>query len=392
MRHIKRRSQIKPKKKFFGFLKSKTSASDGKPDYFLMGLIFLLCGFGLVMLSSASSVKAFREFEDSYYFVWQQFSRGFLIGLIFFYFLSKFDYRKWERFTIAFVGVSFLLLILVFIPGIGAQYGSARSWLNIAGFSVQPAEIVKLLLILSLAGWFSYRGKQANADFWNGLIPFMVILGAVSGLIMLQPDLGTLMVVVTIAMTMYYIAGASIRHVVGLLLLGVGAFGLAIIQAPYRAARLATFLNPELDPSGAGYHINQALLAVGSGGLFGLGFGQSRQKFAYLPEVMGDSIFAVIAEELGFILAASLVVIFILFAWRCIRLAKRVDDDYARLIVIGITSWISFQAFFNIGAMIGILPLTGIPLPFISFGGTALVATLAAGGILINISRHVDLN
>jgi len=383
-----RRFKLKRQNRLTRFFKKDKFMA--RPDYFLLGLVFIIAIFGLFMLSSASSVESFRRFGSTYYLFWHQLSRGFLPGLFFFFLLAKIDYRFWERFSVWFFIVSLIILALVFIPGLGATYGKAKSWINIAGLSFQPAELVKLLLILSLAGWFSYRGKERNADFWNGLIPFTIMLGLVSLLIILQPDIGTLMIVAVIALIVYFIAGAKLIHLAGLVLAGLGGFGILIAQAPYRAARLMTFLHPEIDPQGIGYHINQAFLAIGSGGWFGLGFGQSRQKFAYLPEVMSDSIFAVIAEELGFVFTAALVILFLLLAWRGLRLARLTEDDYARYIVVGIISWFTFQAFFNIAAMIGLMPLTGIPLPFISYGGTALASSMAAAGILINISRQVN--
>ncbi|NUM25177.1 MAG: putative lipid II flippase FtsW [Candidatus Buchananbacteria bacterium] len=370
-------SRVLPDQKRFG----KT------PDYFLAGLFFVIILFGLLMLSSASSVSSFREYNDVYFFLKRQIIRGFLPGLALFVFFTVVNYRTWEKFTVPIFGLALLLLVMVLIPGIGATYNQSQSWISIGGLSFQPSEVVKLLLILSLAGWFSYRGEAMTGDFWNGFLPFLVILGLVGGLVALS-DLGTAIVIVAIAVVIYFVAGARIRHVISLVVLGFGAAAVLIAKAPYRAERLMTFLNPELDPLGFGYHINQAFLAIGSGGLFGLGFGQSRQKFAYLPEVMGDSIFAIIAEELGFIFAASLIVLFLLLAWRGLKLAKKVEDDYARYIVVGIIGWFTWQAFFNIAAMIGLMPLTGIPLPFISYGGTALASAMAAAGILINISRQ----
>lgn len=368
----------------------KRQKSLGQLDYFLVTLIFIIVFFGLIMLSSASSVLSFQQKGYTYYFFWHQVLRGLVPGLILFFILAKIDYHRWEKFTVWFFILSIILLVLVFIPGLGASYGKAKSWLNFAGLSLQPTEIVKLLLIVSLAGWFSYRGKERNADFWNGLIPFALLLGLVSLLIVKQPDLGTLLVIITIAFVIYFTAGARLVHILGLMAVGLGSFGLLLTQMPTKVARLMTFLHPELDPQGVGYHINQAFLAIGSGGFFGLGFGQSRQKFAYLPEVMGDSIFAIIAEELGFIFTVALVIVFLLLAWRGFRLAQQVNDDYAKLLVIGIISWFTFQAFFNIAAMIGLMPLTGIPLPFISYGGTALATSLAAAGILVNISKQVS--
>jgi len=380
----------KKKRSFSKLFKSDNSLN--KPDYFLLGLIFFIVLFGLVMLSSASSVESFRRYSDTYYLFRHQLINGLLPGLILFFIFSRVNFRFWEKFSVWFFVLSLILLLAVFIPGIGSGHGGAtKSWINVMGlFSFQPSEIVKLFLILSLSSWFSYRGEERNGDFWNGLIPFAIALGLISLLVVLQPDIGTLVVIVTIALIIYFTAGARLSHILGLLLVGLGGFGILIAQAPYRAQRLMTFLHPELDPQGIGYHINQAFLAIGSGGLFGLGFGQSRQKFAYLPEVMGDSIFAVIAEELGFFFTASLIILFLLLAWRGLKLAKIINDDYARLVVVGIISWFTFQAFLNIAAMIGLMPLTGIPLPFISYGGTALATALAATGILANISRFAS--
>ncbi len=383
-----RRFAVKGKKKLLRRVIPDQKIFGRQPDYFLLILVLVIIVFGLMMLSSASNDISLREHNDVYFFLKRQLLRGFLPGLILLAAFSFINYRIWEKLTIPIFAVSSILLALVFVPGVGQNYDRAQSWVNLGGLSLQPSEIVKLLLILSLAGWFSYRGREMTKEFWNGLIPFVVMLGLISLLIILQPDLGTLVVVVTIALVVYFVAGAKINHLISLIVLGIGAFGLLIAQAPYRAARLMTFLHPELDPQGIGYHINQAFLAVGSGGLFGLGFGQSRQKLAYLPEVMGDSIFAIIAEELGFIVSAALVILFLLLAWRGLRLARRVDDDYAKYVVVGIIAWFSAQTFFNIAAMIGLMPLTGIPLPFISYGGTALASAMAAVGILVNISRQ----
>jgi cell division protein FtsW len=359
-----------------------------KFDYFLISLIVLIIIFGLLVLSSASSVEGFRKFNNAYYFLINQVLRGLLPGFVLLLFFWRVDYRFWQRYTIYFFLAALILLLLVFIPGLGVSYGRTRSWLNFFGIIFQPAEIVKLLLILSLSGWLAYRGREKNANFWNGLIPFIFILGSLALLILLQPDLGTLSVIIAIAFTIYFVAGAKLSHLFSLFLGGLGLFAVLVAQAPYRTARLMTFLYPELDPGGIGYHINQSFLAIGSGGLFGLGFGQSRQKFAYLPEVMSDSIFAILAEELGLVFSLALIILFVLLAWRGLKIIKKTADDYGKLLVVGIISWFIFQAFLNIAAMVGLLPLTGIPLPFISYGGTALATSLAAVGILLNISRQ----
>ncbi|MBN1779214.1 MAG: putative lipid II flippase FtsW [Candidatus Buchananbacteria bacterium] len=388
MIYAQKRRQINRTKKIKNFF--SLSAHGKKPDLVLIGTIFFILVFGLMMLSSASSVESFRKFGSTYYLFRRQLLYGLLPGIILFFFFLNFNYKKLQNHLVLYLGLIIFLLVIVFVPGIGASYGRATSWINVAGFSLQPTEIVKLLLVLFLAGWFSQRSHEMNQDFWNGLLPFAIILGVISGLVVLQPDLGTLTVVVALSFMIYVVAGGRWRHIIGLFVLGLGGASALIAAAPYRAARLLTFINPNLDPQGIGYHINQALLAVGSGGWFGMGLGQSRQKFAYLPEVMGDSIFAVIVEEIGFIFAAILIVAFIVLLLRGLKIAKETNDDFARLVVVGIVSWFTLQAFFNIGAMLGILPLTGIPLPFISYGGTALMSSLAAAGILANISRDAS--
>lgn len=357
-------------------------------DWYLIGSVFVLIAIGLVMLSSAGVALGWQKFHDSYYHVKHQIIFGLIPGLILFWFLSKFNYRRLKNLAAPMLFASIGLLILVFIPGIGAPWGTSHSWVGIFGLSVQPSEIVKLTFLIYLASWLSSKERHHLKDFSYGFIPFIIILALIAFLLILEPDTGTMMIIVITSLIVFFVAGGRLLH---LSWLGVvGAIGLSILikLSPYRAQRLTTFLHPELDPQGIGYHINQALLAVGSGGWLGRGYGHSRQKFDYLPEVAGDSIFAVISEELGFFLATSVVAIYLFFAVRGFRLAQRCDDQFGQLLVTGIVGWFIVQAFFNIGAIVGILPLTGIPLPFISYGGTALMVCLAAAGILANISKQ----
>jgi cell division protein FtsW len=207
-------------------------------------------------------------------------------------------------------------------------------------------------------------------------------------LMILQPDIGTMSIIAAMSLVVYFVAGAPLAYIGGLIAMGIGALGMLIGLAPYRAARFTTFLNPELDPQGIGYHINQALLAIGSGGLFGLGYGHSRQKFQFLPEVSGDSIFAVTAEELGFFLSVLVLVLFLAFLWRTIQIANGAPDKFGRYVSIGIGAWIVVQAFVNIGSMVALMPITGVPLPFISYGGTSLAISMAAVGVVLNISKY----
>jgi cell division protein FtsW len=360
-----------------------------KPDYVFLGLIGAIVVFGLVMLSSASSAVAYEKFQDNYWYFKHQIIFGLLPGLILFFLMARINYRQWKKYALPFLIASIILLLLVFIPGVGAGYGRARSWINIFGMSFQPSELVKLTFLIYLAAWLSTkRGDREMRDTSSSFIPFAVVFGIIAVLMAIQPDIGTLSVIAVISLVVYFSAGAAIRHIGWIFGAGALFFLLLIKIAPYRAARLMTFLHPELDPQGVGYHINQALLAIGSGGFFGLGLGLSRQKFQYLPEVAGDSIFAIISEELGFIFSALLIVAFIFLAIRGLKIAKTAPDSFGRLLAIGITSWFVFQAFINIGAMVGIMPLTGIPLPFISYGGTALTVALAAAGIMANISKY----
>lgn len=285
-------------------------------------------------------------------------------------------------------GTAVVLLIAVLIPGIGLEAGGAKRWIHLGVATFQVSEFVKLAVIIYLAWWFEKKGPMVK-DFYKTFLPFIAVFGVVFLLIMQQPDLGTAMVVGVIALTLYFVSGATISQM--WTILGIGGLGVLglIYAAPYRLRRLVTFLNPGADPLGAGYHVNQALLAIGSGGLFGLGYGHSRQKFNFLPEAASDSIFAIIGEELGFIGAFSLVMIPIaIIVWRGLVIAKNAPDTFGRLLAMGITTWIGFQAALNMGAIVGVVPLTGVPLPFISLGGTSLVFMLIACGILLNISKQ----
>lgn len=367
-------------------MKTKTSKTH-KPDYVLIITVFALAILGLIMLSSASAVLSYEKFGNNYYYFTHQLIYGVLLGFVAFVIMSKIDYHHWKKFAAFLLIATLVLLIMVFIPGLGFKYGGAQRWIHFGSWTFQPTELAKLTFLLYLATWFDKRQKGVK-DWNSGFLPFVSVLAMVGLLIVLQPDIGTMSIIMLSAIVVYFIAGANISH---LLLLGAGGaslFLLLIKIAPYRMARLTVFLNPEIDPQGIGYQINQALLAIGSGGLFGRGLGKSIQKYNYLPEASGDSIFAIIAEELGFIRVLILIVLFLILAIKGFLIAKRAPDFYGKLLATGITTWLSFQAFINIAAIVNLLPLTGIPLPFISYGGSALLFSLAAIGILINISKQ----
>ncbi len=375
-----------------GFFQSLSATlfrrSEGAPDYYFVGGFFVLLIFGLIMLSSASSVMSFQNFKTSYFYITHQLLNGFLPGLLALWIASRVDYHVLKKFAFPLLLISIVLLILVFVPGIGFGYAGAHRWIHVGSFIFQPSELVKLTFLIYIAAWLSNKGEKMIQHFSYGFMPFMVLLGSIGLLIMAQPDMGTMGVIVMIAFSMYFVGGASMKHVAMAGLAGIGAFAVLVNVASYRLQRFMTFLHPELDPLGVGYHINQALLAVGSGGIFGRGFGHSRQKFAYLPEAMTDSIFAVIAEELGLLFCVLFIVLIVFLAMRGFKIARRAPDSFGMLMAVGIVSWFTFQAFINIGAMLSLLPLTGIPLPFVSYGGTALLVAMTAVGILINISRQ----
>lgn len=351
-----------------------------------VSLLLVIVIFGLIALTSASGPSAYEKFGDSYFFLKRQVVFGLLPGLIIFFTLARFDYEYFKKITWLVYGVTVISLLLVFLPNVGLVLHGARSWINIGSYSFQPAEIAKLGVIMTTA--YLLSAKKFNLEDWqNGLLPVLALLFPPLVLILLQPDVGTLSILVVILFCMLYVARVPIRFLVVLGLLGMAVFGALIWSAPYRLERMTIFLHPELDPQGVGYHINQAFLAIGSGGFWGLGLGHSRQKFQYLPEVSADSIYAIVAEELGFIMAAGLVLLILFLGWRGLKIAKRAPDDFGRLMVVGIVTWFVWQSFLNIGAMVGILPLTGVPLPFVSHGGSALAAALAAAGIIASVSR-----
>lgn len=366
--------------------------SPKKSDNILLFTVFALLIFGLIMITSAGVVYSESRFEDRFYFFKHQLFNGILPGLVACYIFQKIDYHYWKKISVPLFFVSLILLVLVFVPGVGARLYGASRWIQL-GFipSFQPSEMAKLSIIIYLAAWLESRGSKRIKDFFEGLIPFVGIMAIIGFLIIKQPDMGTLGVIVITMLIMFFSSGSKLSHILWMLLGGIASFFVLIKLAPYRLNRLLIFLNPDLDPRGIGYHINQALLAVGSGGILGLGLGHSRQKFYYLPEPVGDSIFAVIGEELGLIGAVFLVFLFLSFALRGFKISKNSPDDFGKLLGIGITSWIVVQAFINISAITAIIPLTGVPLPFISYGGTSLVFLLAGVGILLNISKQAKL-
>jgi len=356
------------------------------PDPVILAVIFLIVIFGLAMLSSASSAVAYAQHQSSYYYFNRQLF-GLMMGVGLFFFLSRFDYHNFKKMALAMLVISLALLLVVFIPSIGAGWGTAKSWINVFGFSLQPSEIVKLSFLLYLAAWVEKRGKEL-ADLHHGTMPLIVLLGVISLLMMLQPDTGTLFIMLVISLAVFFIGGGNLKHILTIGIAGALVLFVIVKIAPYQMDRFHCYFDPDFSPDDTCYQINQSLIAAGSGGFFGRGFGASRQKFRYLPEVQGDAIFPVIAEEMGFLLSAALVALYAFLFYRGYLVSKSAPDMYGRLVAIGIVTWFCSQAFINIAGMINFMPMTGVPLPFISYGGSAMMAALAAAGILVNISKQ----
>ncbi|HLC38550.1 MAG TPA: putative lipid II flippase FtsW [Patescibacteria group bacterium] len=359
-----------------------------KPDFSIALIVFGLVVLGLVMITSASIVRSYQitEGKSNYYFLVRQLL-AFGIGIIFWVIFYNIDFNFWKKVSPYLFSISLILLMLVFFPTIGKNIGGAHRWINLGPLSFQPSEIMKLALILYFAGWLDKKTSDV-ASFWKTFLPFAAILTLTLFLVMREPDMGTAVILAAIGFGIYFMAGAKLWHL-SLFIPIIGIVGWILIKSePYRWARVIAFINPGKDVLGVSYHINQTLIAIGSGGWWGLGFGNSRQKYNYLPEAHTDSIYAIICEEFGFLRAVLVILAFIFFAIRGLAIVKRAPNNYGRLLASGIIIWFVGQAFINLAVMLGFLPFTGVPLPFISFGGTSLVISLAAVGILMNISKH----
>ena len=365
-----------------------------KPDYILLAAVGSLVAFGLVMVYSASFVEAFNRYENQYYYLLRQIV-GAIIGTISLLVIQRIDYRLWRKYSVHLMGGCLLMLFLVLVlPASLTEVNGSRSWIRLGEggvfglFSVQPAEIAKPVIIIYFADWLSRRSeKLANVTY--GLIPFSVMLGLVCGLVMLQPDLGTAVVLVLIAGTVYFAAGANVWHIAGALGLGALAFWFLVGVMGIRNYRILAFLDPEKYYSTFGFQPTHALYALGSGGIFGQGLGQGRQKFQWLPQAHTDTIFAIVGEELGLVGTLAVMVAFAIIAYRGYRIAGRAPNPFAALVAVGITSWLVIQALINIAVTTSLMPFTGLTLPFLSYGSTSLYTSMIGVGILLNISKFM---
>jgi len=361
----------------------------GPPDFILFITTLVLLGIGLIMVFSSSAVTANVNYEDAYYFFKKQ-AMWAVIGLFAMFVVMKLNFNKLRDLAVPLTLLSIVCLILVVTP-LGVDVKGSSRWFNLGPLRFSPSELSKVALVLFLARSLDIKLDKITS-FSKGIAPYLVMLALVCGLIMLQPDLGTAFTIAGTVFLMLMVAGAEWIHLALITLVGIGAVALAIIFEPYRMERVTAFINPWKYASDEGFQTIQSLYALGSGGLFGMGLGRSRQKFFYLPEQHTDFIFAILGEELGFIGASLVVGLFLLFAWRGFKIAINAPDNFSRLLAAGITIMITFQAAINIAVVSGALPVTGITLPFISYGGTSLLFTMIGVGLLLNISRYCSPN
>lgn len=355
-----------------------------------LGMVVLgLTLFGLVMVLSASSVTSVHQFDSSPFYHFQRQAMWAIVGALGFFVMSRIDYRLLQKVAAPFLGVTVVLLVAVLIPGVGRNINGSSRWLGVGPLVVQPSEIAKLAMIIFIADLLTRRAKRMDRPDLT-VRPVVTVLAVLSLLLVLQPKLGTPLMLAAIAMLMLFIAGARLTSLAGWASVGVLAGAVLAYSAPYRRDRLLAFIDPWADPLGTGLQTIQSQVGIASGGLLGVGLGASRTKWGFLPYAHSDFIFAIVAEEVGLIGAAALIAAFLLLGFLGVRTALNAPDRFGMLLAAGITSWLILQAFLNIGMAMGLLPITGEPLPFVSAGGSSLVMTLAAVGLLSNIARRTQ--
>jgi len=353
---------------------------------FLITTVILIVA-GFFIFSSASLGLLAKESSNYSNVAFSQTVLGLFLGTLAMIVASRLDYKLWRKYAFVVLVVAVIINILVLIPHIGVEHAGARRWLYLGPFSFQPSELLKLGFIIYLSAWFA-NVKDKVKTWRYGFLPFLILLTITAGLLLSQPDTDNLMLLAFTGTAMFIAAGGKWRYVGIIIVSGILCLAMLAMTRPYLRQRIMTFTDPSADAQGAGWQIQQSLIAIGSGGLFGSGFGQSVQKFTYLPEPVGDSIFAVASEEFGFVGSVSLVLLFVVFATRGLKVASIAQDSFGRLLIVGIVIMITAQAFINIGAMLGMIPLSGITLPFVSHGGTSLFFTLFEVGIVLSASKH----
>ncbi len=347
----------------------------------LLALPVVLSLIGLVFIFEASSVRSFSETGDSFHYlklqvVWLGLS---LAAMVFF---TLFDYHKLYYLSFLAMIITIFFLLIVLLPGIGYRAGGARRWLDFGFFNVQPTEIAKFSVIIYLASWFIHKERKR-------FFSFLILIGVLMGLIILQPDMGTAIIVFSLSIIIYFLSGMNIIHLFALVPAAIGGFLVLVKVSPYRFNRLLAFFDPSRDPLGISYHINQILISLANGGLFGQGLGSSRQKYMFLPEAHTDSIFAIVGEEFGFIGSLVIIILYIVLIFRIYRVMVNAPDRFGRLLAGGIFAFFNLQILINLLGVVNLLPLTGVPLPFISYGGSNLLISFALIGILLNIEKRI---
>lgn len=372
----------------FGYSIFSKGVKMKKVDLILLFSIIILSLFGLLMIYSSSYVWAEYKFNDPYKFLKSQaifLITGYLIMTI----VAKIPYTKYLNKANIIYGVCFLLLILVLIPGIGTVRNGSRSWFGIGSMGIQPSEFTKLALIIFTSKYL-YKNERDIKDIKKGVFPILGVLLLTFGLIMLEPDFGTGVVIVMTIVVILFVSGVKMKFFVKIGLLGLVGVAALILVAPYRLARIVSFLNPWSDPLGSGFQIIQSLYAIGPGGLLGLGLGKSIQKHFYLPEPQTDFIFSIISEELGFLGVLIVSSLFLTIIYRGFKIAMKCNNNFGKYLAFGITFGLAFQTLLNLMVVVGLIPVTGVTLPFLSYGGSSLLITMLSMGILLNISKYEE--
>ena len=362
-----------------------------KIDKFFLTTVLILIFFGMAMFISASLGILVKNSKTFYGVLLSQFVLGLGFGIIGMYIALNIDYKFWRKYALYFFLASILLTSAVFISTFGWSHGGAQRWIKIGSFSFQPVEILKFTFIIYFAAWLSWA-KNRVKDFKFGILPLTILLGVIAFILLKQPDTKSFILITITGIAMLFISGVPYKYIFGLGTIAIIFLGTLVFFKPYLQERVKTFIDPSSDPRGSSYQVQQSLIAIGSGGIFGRGYGQSIQKFSYLPEPQGDSIFAVIGEELGLVGGIATILLYCIFALRGMKIASNSPDLFSRLLVSGIVILITVQSFMHIASVIGVFPLTGVPLPFMSHGGTSLMIYLTAIGIVLNISKYQKIN
>ena len=359
------------------------------PDVWLFGVAVVLLSIGVVMVYSASAIVAADRFRDPYFFLKKQLFWA-VLGAGCLWLMLRLDYRRLERWVLPLLVAALALLVLVLIPPIGQAINGTRRWIRLGPVSFQPAELAKLALVVYLAAFLARR-REALENFRRDLLPPLVVAGVLAALVFAQPDLGNCLTLLVLTFALLFLAGGRVRHLGLVLAPALPLVAIAVWMAPYRLRRITAFLDPWSDPRGSGFQIIQSWLALGNGGLVGRGIGASTQKLFYLPEPHTDFIFAILGEELGFVGALVVVALFVVLVWRGLRIGLRAPEPFGAYLALGITVLIATQTLVNLGVVTGLLPTKGLPLPFVSFGGSALLVTMLSTGVLLNISQYADV-